>query len=324
MTNYQHLTLTERSLIGRWKKEQLSLREIARRLGRAPSTVSREIKRNYSGFGYACHLSHDKATYRRTRASRGRKKIRPENERIIRDCIEKRFSPEQIASIFLRSTGIKISAVSIYRWIYKYHGGGRQGLCKKLRRKGKSYRKYSPRRALLESRTMIDQRPRNVNEKRFYGDWEADLMLGPYGTKRALLVLVERKTKFTLIRTVRDRKAKTVSQAILKALSPYRVRTITYDNGSEFARFEEVAQQTSSKAYFCFPYHAWQKGLVENTIGLLREYFPKASKQPLPAHYQIYRRVASELNERPRKTLSFAAPRDFEARLLKANINLST
>lgn len=302
-----------------WKKERLALREIARRLGRSPSTISREVRRNYSGCGYCCYIADDQARWRRASASRVRKKIRPGNAHIIRDGLEKRFSPEQITSVFYRETGKSISAVSIYRWIYKYRGGGRLGLRKKLRRKGKAYRKYRPRTALLENRTMIDERPESIAEKRYYGDWEADLMLGPYRSRRALLVLVERKTKFTVIKTLKDRKAETVSQAIVKALSPYQVRSITYDNGSEFARFGEVAMQTDSKAYFCLPYHAWQKGLVENTIGLLREYFPKAAKRPLSAHYLTYRKVASELNQRPRKTLSFAAPCELEHHLLEAN-----
>lgn len=129
---------------------------------------------------------------------------------------------------------------------------------------------------------MISQRPESVAARRFYGDGEADLMEGPRHSPRSLLVLTDRKSRYTVIRSVENRKADTVARAIIQSLQPYRVRTITYDNGSEFAKFAEVCEATHSKAYFRNPYHAWEKPLVENTIGLLREYFPKKTKTALP------------------------------------------
>jgi len=317
MNGYKHITHVERRLLGRWRKDGVSLREIARRLCKSPSTISREVARNRSSFGYCCNMAHTSARLRRRRANQRRRKITTEREGFLREAIERKWSPEQAAAGFERETGISISAVSVYRWVHDFNRGGRFGLAKKLRRRGRPNRKYNVRARMLEGRPMIDQRPESVAQRRFYGDWEADPMLGPSGTKRALLVLVERKSKLALIRSVRDRKSETVSKAIIKTLAGYKVRTITYDNGAEFSKFREVAADTHSKPFFCQPYHAWEKGLVENTIGLLREYFPKASKEKLPSHYSVYQRVQHELNARPRKTLEFKAPTDLVQKLLQ-------
>lgn len=125
----------------------------------------------------------------------------------------------------------------------------------------------------------------------------------------AALVMVERKSLYTIIRRVPNRKASTVARAMTASLASFKVRTITYDNGSEFARFKEVEQSSQSKAYFCHPYSSWEKGLVENTIGLIREYFPKRSKQSLPNHQIAFTKVQEELNNRPRKSIQFKRPK---------------
>ena len=316
MNQYHHLSRRERSRIGIWRKEGQSLSEIGRRLGRSTSTISRELKRGVTNFGYCCHMSHGAAKYRRVKANRKRRKITSSREAIIRSGLEDKFSPEQIGAVFEKETGISISTVSIYRWIYRYSGGGKFQLKKKLRRKGKPHRKYSLRKIRLKNRPMIDSRPQSVADRRFYGDWEADLMLGPQSSRRALLVLTERKSKFTLIRPVKNRTAAVVSNSIIKALTPYKVRTITYDNGGEFANYKLVSSITQSKAFFCNPYHAWEKGLVENTIGLLREYFPKKSHDELPSHYLVYHKTEAQLNRRPRKILGFRSPDSFLSNLL--------
>ena len=303
MKSYHHLSCEERRIIYRLKREQKSIRFIANTLARSPSTISRELKRNTGGCGYNCYEADGFATWRKIRNSRSRKKIREEHFPFILECLESKFSPEQIAALFPKKFGFSIVTSSLYRWIHRYHDGGRFQLRKKLRRKGKPYRK-SKRRGPLPPRTFIDERPESVASKRFYGEWEADLM---QEGKNYILVLVERKSLYTLIKRIANRKSYTVSKAIIAALKPFRVRSITYDNGAEFARFEEVENASKSKAYFCHPYSAWEKGLVENTIGLIREYFPKGSGQ-LPEDQAIFDSVQKEINSRPRKCIQFKNP----------------
>lgn len=243
-------------------------------------------------------------------------KITPERGWFVVDQIRKRHSPEQIAAEFEQEFGVPISTVSIYRWIYRYHGGGRYNLTQWLRHGGRKYRKYSGS-SRLSKRPMIDARPKSVQTRHFYGDWEADLMEGPRTSMRSLLVLVERKSGYVRIRKVEDRTSATVSKAIIEALKGYRVRTITYDNGAEFAQYERVAAKTKSRPYFCRPYHAWEKGLVENTIGLLRQYFPKNQKEALSEDYRVYREVEIELNQRPRKRLAFQTPECYRKSIIR-------
>ena len=162
---------------------------------------------------------------------------------------------------------------------------------------------------------MISERPESVDNKHFYGDWEADLMEGPKTSTRALLVLVERKSKFILLQPVENKQAQTVSQFIISLLTNFKTRTITYDNGVEFSNYKEVARATSSKPFFCHPYRSWEKGLVENTIGLIRDYFPKHTKKHLPSDPNIYRQVQDEINHRPRKTMQFRCPASFVKQL---------
>lgn len=307
---YKHLTIQDRQMIGRFRNQLRSIRWIARLLGVAPSTISRELKRNNSQFGYCCHLAHRQAHARRHEANQQHRKITKDRVGYIHQLLEKKFSPEQIASTFKSEFTQSISAVSIYRWIYTYFGGGRDNLKLKLRRKGKAYRKYNLASRRIENKPMIADRPDSVNSKIYYGDWEADLMEGPKESTKALLVLVERKTKYSLLRIVENKKSASVSGAILNALKGLKVRTITYDNGSEFADYKTIAKSTESKPFFCNPYHPWEKGLVENTIGLIREYLPKKNRTPLSSHQPKYDMIQNELNLRPRKTLEFRTPQD--------------
>lgn len=302
--NYKHLTAHDRQLIGRLKKSGKSQKFIAEVLGVSASTISREIKRNYSGFGYCCNIAHGQARMRRWRANAGRRKLWGPHYRFIRIQLDYTLSPEQIASLFPNEFGFEITPKTIYRYINSY-SGSRYGLEKKLRRRPK-VKRLSWRRntdSKVPKLPRITERPPEVDLRSSFGHWEMDLMEGSSATKNALLVLVERKSLFTIIRRVPNRTSFAVRRAAQRALKPFLVKSVTTDNGSEFLKYEDLTRAITAPIYYCHPYRAWEKGLVENTIGLIRYFFPKG--KPLThSHYKV-RHVQDLLNNRPRKTIGF-------------------
>lgn len=314
MKSYSHLTVFHRQMIGTHLKQGRPIRQIARILGVSPSTVSREIKRNKCGFGYCCHIAHQAARSRRADVNRARRKIDPEAQSFIEKQLREQHSPEQIASGFPEHLGRTITAQSIYRFLRSYEAS-RLSLRPLLRRKGKRYMSRSSRKAVCGNRPSIDTRPPEINDRRDFGHWEADLMEGPRGTHGALLVLVERKSRFVLTRFIRHSTADAVATAIVDLLKNFIVHSITYDNGPPFAYYKRVEAATGSSAFFCHPYHAWEKGTVENTIGLLREYHPK--KTPISDCRQLHLSIRTKLNNRPRRTLEFRTPASFIDNLRK-------
>lgn len=238
-------------------------------------------------------------------ANRRRAKLDPEARHIVADLLSQKHSPEQIASQFPALLGRSISMQAIYRYLLSYDAS-RLGLRKLLRRKGKRYISHSARNAVVRNRPCISSRPAEINDRSQFGHWEADLMEGPRHLAGALLVLVERKSRYMIIRHVAGKTALLVSNAIKQSLKPFHALSITYDNGVEFANYKGVTAVTGAAAFFCHPYHAWEKGTVENSIGLLREYHPK--KSPIHASVTEHRATQKQLNHRPRKVLGFNTP----------------
>lgn len=294
-----------RQTIGKLIKRGFSRRKIAAVLGVNASTVSRELKRNYKRFGYCCHMSHERAQARRTMANRQRAKLDPQARYIVADLLSQKHSPEQIASQFPALLGRSISMQAIYRYLRSYDAV-RLGLRKLLRRKGRRYISRASRSAVVRNRPSISSRPPEINDRSEFGHWEADLMEGPRHLAGALLVLVERKSRYIIIRHLARKTSMLVSNAIAQSLKPFHVLSITYDNGLEFANYKGVAAATGAAAYFCHPYSAWEKGTVENSIGLLREYHPK--RCPIHASAAGHRTTQKQLNDRPRKVLAFSTP----------------
>jgi IS30 family transposase len=196
--------------------------------------------------------------------------------------------------------------VCIYR---KCQGGGlyRHLRCQKQRRK--RYGSYS-RRGQLRNRVSIDERPAVVERRGRYGDWEADTIIGK-GQKQAIISLTERKARLTLLAKVQTREAKTVGQAVRQLLTPVadRVHTITADNGKEFAEHETIAKALEANFYFAHPYASWERGLNENTKGLVRQYFPKQCHFDRITDEEI-QTVIDKLNNRSRKFLAFKTPNE--------------
>jgi IS30 family transposase len=311
MSQYTQLTQEQRYQIYAFLKAGFLQKDIACEIGVHKSTISREIRRNRGQKGYRPKQACSMAIQRRREANKSIK-MTPEIIVLIDKFLRRDFSPEQVSGFLARKHSIYISHECIYQHVLddKARGGC---LYRHLRHANKIRRKrYGSydRRGRIKARVSIDERPAIVDTKKRIGDWEIDTIIGKKH-KGALLTLVERKSKFTLIRKVSNKQADLVAEATIDLLNPYRVKvfTITADNGREFAHHEHIKEQLKTDVYFAHPYHAWERGLCENTNGLIRQYFPKGSsfKTIKQEHVQ---KAMDRLNNRPRKTLGFKTPNE--------------
>ncbi len=311
MKRYKQLTQEQRYQIYAFLKAGFSQAAISIEIGVHKSTVSRELKRNKGKRGYRPKQAHKMATYRK-RSSEKSIRLTPEITAFVKHFILKDFSPEQVSGFLNRTHNLKISHETIYQYLLTNKAQGGK-LYKHLRRSNrkrkKRYGAYSQRGQII-GRISIDDRPAIVDTKTRIGDWEIDTIIGK-GHKGVMLTAVERKSKFTLIKNLTDRKADRVATELISLLSPYsqKVFTITSDNGKEFARHDLIAKELKSKFYFAHPYHSWERGLNENTNGLIRQYFPKSASFEMITDQQV-QKVMDRLNDRPRKTLGFATPNE--------------
>ncbi len=304
-----HLQLTdrERYQIEGLKREGFSQTEIARSLGRSPSTISRELARNSDAKGYRGSLAV-KRTDRRRRGAKKKIKLDGAMCSMIKTLLMDYLSPEQISGRLKLELGVEISHETIYRhiWEDKRKGGV---LYKQLRSQGKRYRKRGSkkdRRGQIVNAVSINERPSIVDEKCRIGDWEIDTVIGQ-NHKQAIVTIVERVSKFSVMRKVEHKTAEAVATATIDLLRPYKdcVLTITADRGKEFAYHEKVAKALECDYYFAHPYSSWERGLNENTNGLLRQFFPKGSRFEEISERAL-KRAKGLLNRRPRKTLGYA------------------
>lgn len=289
--------------------------EIAEAIGFSQSTVSKELKRNRGERGYREKQAETKAA-KRKKAKRPRETVMTEE---MGEQVEKRLrdkhSPEQISGALLRM-GQRVSHETIYRHIKRdRENGGDLYLCLRINGK-RRYRRRSKagRGGQIPGRVGLEKRPAVVEKKVRYGDWEADLIEGRKGTGY-LLSLYERKSQLGKLIYLETKSAKSTTSAIIEALSHYRVKTITYDNGLEFSGHLEVTEVLGAKGYFCAPYHSWEKGGVENFNGLVRQYYPKGSDFSTITGPGL-EASETQLNERPRKSLGYLSPLDLESKFV--------
>lgn len=305
--NYRHITYEERIIIKTLLQEGIQKTEIAKKLGRNESTIKREIKRNTGKRGYRPKQAQEMAEERRKQPRNV--KMTPEVVEHIEEKINTEFSPEQISGSMKNEIDVKVSTETIYKHLLKDKAGGGQ-LYKKLRTaNGKRNRKRygkKDRRGGIPERVGIEQRPKIVEQKKRFGDWEADLVSGSHH-RGYLVTLVERKSKYTIIGHVKKKTKDMVAEEIIRMLEDMKVHTITYDNGREFCGHTEVNSALGCKSYFAAPYHSWERGLNENTNGLIRQYFPKGMDLRDVSSDDL-RFVENRLNNRPRKTLDFRTP----------------
>jgi len=311
MGQYTQLTQEQRYQIYAFMKAHFSKTNIAFEIGVHKSTISRELRRNQGKKGYRPKQAHAMALKRRTEANKF-VKLTPQVIVFINECIQQDFSPEQVSGFLARTHHLRISHETIYQYILndKTKGGT---LYRHLRLSHKKRRKRygsHDRRGQIHGRISIDERPTIVETKERIGDWEIDTIIGKQH-KGALLSLVERKSKFTLIRKLEKKQADLVAEAAIHLLKPYKekVCTITADNGQEFAHHESIKEHLKTTVYFAHPYHAWERGLCENTNGLIRQYFPKGLHFELITDTQV-QMVMNRLNNRPRKTLGYKTPNE--------------
>lgn len=307
MKTYRHLSRNERDEIAVLLARKWPIRKIASWMSRSHATISRELKRNKGKKGYGPIQAHLTAHQRQHHDHRHSLKLTKNAvlRALVTDQIKKGWSPEIIAGRLKRETGHPvIGHEAIYRWIYSQA----RPLIKHLvhshrRRQSRSARPWPKR--VIPQRVSIHQRPMEINLRQAPGHWETDLVWG--GGSAALQVLVERQTRLVRLRLIPNKTAQASYNALaflLSNLVPTLRRTITYDNGIENILHVEINQRFHMRSFFCDPYHAWEKGSVENTNGLIRRFFPKKSNLDTvsPARIQY---LEDWLNNRPRKCLNF-------------------
>jgi transposase, IS30 family len=315
MREYSQLTDEDRIEIYAMKQAGKKQNIIAAVLGVDPGTVSRELKRNTGLRGYRPKQAQQKALQRKLNARKA-VKMTPETIAHIESKLADEHSPEQISErmkIDPEWSGPTVSHERIYQHIWRDKAGGGL-LYKKLRIAGTKQRRKRRNsrdmRGTIKNRVGIDQRPEIVENKIRIGDWEGDTVVGQ-NHQGALVTLVDRKSKLTLIGKVNRYTAKAVEKTIISLMDllPRRSYTLTVDNGKEFASHESVADALRIKVYFADPYCSWQRGLNENTNGLIRQYVPKGSDIRILTEDQI-EHIMDRLNNRPRKTLGYLTPNE--------------
>jgi IS30 family transposase len=307
--SYQQLTREQRYQIYALKKAHHSQTQMAAIIGVHKSTIGRELSRNGGQRGYRPKQAQERASARQHSAHRAR--IQRPTWRLIESLVLQQWSPAQISGRLKLEKRASVSHERIYQHISADKRAGGQ-LYRNLRCQKKRRKRYGQRdrRGQLQGRVSITQRPRIVESRRRVGDWEADTIIGQHH-RQAILSLVERKSKLTRLKKVEQNTAQAVERASLALLGkfPERVHTITSDNGREFAHHEEIARGLQAKFYFAHPYSSWERGLNENSNGLVRQYFPKRHDFSTITDAEI-RQVMERLNNRPRKTLGFRTPNE--------------
>lgn len=309
--NYNQLTENERYQIYALKKAGHSQKEIASLINRSPSTISRELARNTGLRGYRPGQAQQWSTKRRRQAYKARK-LTEDVQKMIETLVRQDLSPQQVVDYLARHEGIFLHHETVYQFIYadKDEGGD---LYQHMRIASKAYRKrygsYDSR-GKIKNRICIEQRPAVVDKRKRIGDWEGDTIIGK-GRKSALLTMVERKTLYTVIARLKGKRADLLAQAAIRALGKLKdkVKTITLDNGLEFAEHESIAKGLDADIYFAHPYASWERGINENTNGLVRQYFPKGTDFNKVTDDAI-EFVMNRLNNRPRATRGGRSPNE--------------
>jgi IS30 family transposase len=314
------LTLAEREEISRGLASEQSARSLARLLGRAPSTVSREIRRNGGYDRYRAALSDEAAFMRARRPKRCKLACNAQLRQRVARKLKRRWSPQQIAGwlkqMHPEDESKRVSHETIYRSLFiQARGALRKELAQHLRskrtmRRSKRASSKGDGRGQITDIVSISERPASVEDRAVPGHWEGDLLAGSKNTHIA--TLVERHTRYVMLVKVPSKDTETVVNALIKhakKLPNELYKSLTWDRGKELADHKRFSLATDVKVYFCDPQSPWQRGSNENTNGLLRQYFPKGTD--LSVHSQAHlNKVARQLNGRPRQTLGFQTPAD--------------
>lgn len=310
--SYTHITTEQRYEIDVLKRQGYSNKKIAEAIGKHPTTVGRELRRNGAGGRYGAGTAEKRAHQRRSTASQRRHRLTVALQKTIDEKLRaEQWSPEQI-SFRLRSEGHQsISHESIYLHVWRDKRAGGD-LYKHLRQQKKRRKRYgsNDRRGIIANRVSIDERPPVVEERSRIGDWEIDTIIGAR-QQGAIVTSVERRSRYLVMQPVGSTKAPEVTSALSDMMKPHqkKVLTITSDNGREFAQHETIARTLGADVYFAHPYHSWERGTNENTNGLVRQYFPKGTNL-LKIDEEQVESAAEKINNRPRKVLGWKSARE--------------
>jgi IS30 family transposase len=310
---YRQITQEQRYQIAALRQAGWWPAEIARRLGRHRSTISRELARNCSPWdgGYRPSKAQEQANGRRSRSRRNRR-FEGADWQLVERLLRRDWSPEQVAGYLAKHGELAISHETIYRYVWtdRARGGDlhRHLRCATKKRR-KRYGRYDSRGRLAGKRAIAEQ-PRVVERRQAVGHWEIDTVMGQ-GNDHCVVTLVERATGYVLIGKLRSRNAAELTRRAIALIrkSPGTCQTITADNGTEFHSYEKIERATSVSFYFATPHHAWERGTNENTNGLIRQYLPKR-KSMARVTQRDCNRIAKRLNTRPRKRYDYDTPEE--------------
>ena len=315
---YKLLNIEERYQIKALHESGKKLCEIAIQLKRDASTISREIRRGQreEKGKYIPKLSDQKFQKSRKSSGKTRSSLTPDQWNYVLDALRCNWSPEQLSGRYNTQDKDEkdscITVSSIYRAIAR-HRHSKHLRRTYLRHGGKYYNKAIKKKGgihMIPNRVDISLRPKEADEKKNIGHWEADTVIGA-GSSGILVTLVDKASRFTLIAKIANKTADLTSRSIVNLLKEFaknnKVRSITYDNGGEFAWHERVNKQLNSDSYFAKPYHSWERGLNEHTNGLIREYLPKKASFSDVCDNTITK-IQNSLNNRPRKCLNYLTP----------------
>lgn len=312
------LSVDEREEISRGLVAGLSLRSIAASLGRAPSTVSREIHRNLGRDSYRANRADQAAWSRARRPKACKLALHQELAEHVAEKLQLHWSPEQIAGWLKRTYPLdqssQVSHETIYRTPYiQSRGALKEELLAHLRRtrgmrRSRHHTQKTPDHGRIKDTVSIGERPASAEDRVVPGHWEGDLVFGSSNSQIA--TLVERQTRYVMLVKVGGKDTATVVNALIRnarRLPKELYRTLTWDRGKEMAAHRRFTLVTDIQVYFCDPYHPWQRGSNENTNGLLRQYMPKGLDLSQISQAKL-NAIARQLNERPRKTLGYETP----------------
>ena len=316
MSSYTHFTLSERKYLQELLAQGYSMRKIASFLGRSPSSVSREIRRNRAKYppkkksdNVYCYHHWRAQICAITRRRKTRRWAIPENSAVRQYVVEKLnlyWSPEQIAMRWRKENpGETLAFSTIYRYIWRCELPGIKGKTH-LRRRGKNKNYVHRNCYVIHPARRIPEWPEPIVHRLRIGDWEGDTVYGGIG-KGLLVTLVDRKTRFLCARKIPSRDAGETERAICEMLKDLPVQSLSLDNGSEFALFKEIEEALDSPVFFAEPHKPWQRGTNENMNGILRFFFPKGYNF-LSLSNEELQAVVDSINDRPRKCLRWSSP----------------
>jgi IS30 family transposase len=315
MAHYAQLTLSQRYQIQALHQQQLLQKDIASQVGVSAATISRELTRNRLADSTQPYQAQTAQQYTKHRRQRQAYKFKDTLKKEVLKRLRERFSPEQISGVLTLETGEKcISHETIYHYCYTHNDTDGQPLTRFLRiRHKKRYKKRGTpqKRGAIPHRVGIEERPAIVQTNTQLGHWEGDTIIGAEHDG-VLLTLVERVTKYTIIVKLPSKEALFLAhQAVIHLKKcPLPVHSITFDNGKEFTEHRLISRGVEAPVYFARPYHSWERGLNENTNGLIRQYIPKGCKISIVRPSDVSW-IQDQLNHRPRKTLGFLSPIQF-------------